>query len=321
MAVTTTSPACAAALLVGVAGACCTPVRAQDEAAMSAPAREAAKEPLPAGETVAIPMRGAGLFGRDLAMVSQVYRPPGPGPFPVVVFSHGRAPDAIDRARLKVGISNAQLRYWLARGDAVVAPIRPGYGATGGADPESNGAHFNAFGTCTSVPDYRASAAAERRTVEATLAWLQAQPWADGRHVLLAGQSAGGLATVAAAAANPAGVAGYVNFAGGNGGNPTLAPGRSCDPDQLTRLYGEFGATARLPGLWVYARNDQYFGPDAPVAWHAAFARGGSPTTFFHAPPVADGDGHGLSRHAARLWAPQLDAFLATLAFDAPPSR
>ena len=47
----------------------------------------------------------------------------------------------------------------------------------------------------------------------------------------------------------------------------------------------------------------------------------GSRTNFVHAPAVADGDGHGLSRHAPRLWAPYVEAFLATIAFDTPPAR
>ena len=244
--------------------------------------------------------------------------PAGDGPFPVVVFSHGRAPDAVDRARLKLGASNAQLHFWLARGDAVVAPIRPGYGITGGTDHENSGARFDASGHCTTRPDYPGTAAAAVRSVDATLAWLRTQPWADTRHVLLVGQSLGGLTTVAAAAKPRDGVVGYINFAGGAGGSPSLSPYHNCDPDQLTALYGEFGRTTTIPSLWVYAENDQYFGPDAPVAWHASFARGGSKTTFVHAPPVADNDGHGLSRHPARLWAPEVDRFLATI--DFPPS-
>jgi dienelactone hydrolase len=290
---------------------------ASDRPAAREPA--AAREPLPPGEPIAVPLRGAGLFGRDLAMAGTLHRPPGPGPFPVVVFLHGRAPDAADRARLDVGIGGAQLRYWLARGDAVVAPIRPGYGATGGDDAENAGVQFDGAGRCRSVPDYRAVAAAQRRSVEATLAWLREQPWADARRVLLVGQSAGGMAAVVGGAAAPDGVVGVVNFAGGTGGNPTLSRGRSCDPDQLGRLYGELGRTTRVPSLWIYARNDQFFGADAPVAWHAAFAQGGSRSTFVHAPAVSDGDGHGLSRHPRALWAPDVDAFLAPLAFDAAP--
>jgi dienelactone hydrolase len=116
------------------------------------------------------------------------------------------------------------------------------------------------------------------------------------------------------------GVVGYVNFAGGAGGNPERSPGHSCDPDQLTRMYAAFGTTTTLPNLWIYAANDQYWGADEPRAWHAAFARGGSPTTFVQVPAVADGDGHGLSRHAEALWAPSLDAFLAKTTFLARPA-
>ena len=286
----------------------------------AASAASAPLPPLPAGETVSIPMAGGGMFGGTIGMVTQVYRPPGDGPFPVVVFSHGRAPDAVARAHLKAGVSSAQLRFWLERGDAVVAPVRPGYGATGlGSDPENSGAHFDAMGHCTSNPDYRKTAEAAGRTVDATLAWLRSQPWADTHHVLLAGQSVGGLTTVTAAAHPQEGVVGYINFAGGTGGNPERSPGASCDPGQMEALYASFGRTTTVPSLWVYAMNDQYWGADVPVAWHAAFAKGGSKTTFVHAPAVADGNGHGLSSHAQRLWAPYVNDFLATI--DFPPVR
>ena len=308
------------ALVVACASIAAWPVLAQ-EVPEAAPAASAASVPLPAlpaGETVSIPVAGGGIFGGTVGMVTQLFKPPGDGPFPVVVFSHGRAPDATARAHLKVGISNAQLRFWLARGDAVVAPIRPGYGATGlGGDPENSGAHFDQMGRCNSHPDYRGTADAAARTVDATLAWLRSQPWADAHHVLLAGQSVGGLTTVAAGAHPQDGVVGYINFAGGTGGNPERSPGASCDPGQMEALYAALGRTTTLPNLWIYAMNDQFWGPDVPVAWHAAFAKGGSRTTFVHAPAVADGNGHGLSTHAQRLWAPYVDNFLATIDFPA----
>ena len=292
------------------------PALAQD----AATAVPGASAPLPAGETVSIALAGGGVFGGNIAMATQVFRPPGDGPFPVVVFSHGRASDAAARAHLKVGISNAQLRFWLERGDAVVAPIRPGYGATGlGGDPENSGARFDAMGRCTSTPSYRQTAEAAGRTIDATLAWLRSQPWADAHHVLLVGQSVGGLTTVTAGAHPQEGVVGYINFAGGAGGNPERSPGASCAPDRMEALYADLGRTTTLPNLWVYAMNDQYWGADVPVAWHAAFAKGGSKTTFVHAPAVADGNGHGLSGHAQRLWAPDVNDFLATIDFPPTP--
>ena len=263
--------------------------------------------------TVTIPVPEAS--GEVAQMVTTWFLPPGKGPFPVVLFSHGRAGSEADRDRLSQGIGRTQLAYWLGKGVAVVSPVRPGYGHSTGSDVELSGVHFDAAGRCTSKPDYRRTADAAVLSVQAALQWIRAQPWADRDDVLLVGQSVGGLATVAAAAQPLPGVVGAVNFAGGSGGSPERSPGASCDPDQLRAMYEGYGRTTKVPSLWVYAINDQYWGPDAPAAWHAAFAQGGSRTTFVHAPAVPDGDGHGLSRHAASLWAPAVDAYLAKLPF------
>jgi dienelactone hydrolase len=270
------------------------------------------------GRVATIPVREAS--GDVAQMATTTFLPPGAGPFPVVVFSHGRAAGADARAKLEVGVSKAQLRYWLAKGVAVVSPVRPGYGASTGGNVEDSGAKHDGAGRCVSRPDFRKTADAAVLTITATLAWLRAQPWADTQHVLLVGQSVGGLATVAAGALDLPGVVGYVNFAGGSGGNPDKSPGASCDPGQLESNYARYGKTTHVPSLWVYAINDQYWGRDEPAAWHAAFAKAsGSPSTFFHADAVSDGDGHGLSRHEQGLWAPAVDAFLATLPF--PPGK
>src|SRR3569833_303739 len=125
--------------------------------------------------------------GADLAMVTQVFLPPGHGPFPSVLFSHGRPPGRAGRAALAQGVSHEQLRFWLAHGAAVVAPIRPGYGPSPGDDPEQSGARHDAQGRCSTVPDFRKTADAAARTIPATLAWLKDQRWADARHVLLVG--------------------------------------------------------------------------------------------------------------------------------------
>ena len=278
-------------------------------------------------DTAKIVLHGGGTFGSDIEMDTLVYKPDGAGPFPVLLFLHGRAGDAPTRRQLRTPLSSGQVRYWLRHGLVVVAPIRPGYGTTGGPDRENDHASFQSDGRCTGKPDYRPVAQAAVVAVMASLDWLRQQPWADARRVVIEGQSVGGFASVAAGAAQLPGVLGYINFAGGAGGSPERAPGHSCDPGQLTTLYGEWGRSTKVPNVWIYAQNDQYWGPDAPRGWHAAFAAGGSATSFVSAPPVEDGDGHGLSRHASKLWAHYLDDFLArsgVLATDVrntPPSQ
>ena len=263
------------------------------------------------GRTASVAVQEA--TGDVAPMAVTWFVPPGPGPFPVVVFSHGRDPSAAGRASLSLGVQRIQVYFWLARGVAVVSPLRPGYGQVDADDVENTGVHFDPSGHCVGHADFRKTADAAARSVEATLRWLRDQPWADARQVLLVGQSVGGLATVAAAAQELPGVVGYVNFAGGTGGNPERSARASCDPGQLEALFETYGRSTTVPSLWIYALNDQFWGVAAPRAWHAAFALGGSPTTFVQAPPVPDGDGHGLSRHAPELWAPTVDAFLARL--------
>jgi dienelactone hydrolase len=300
--------------------ACPTATWAQD--ATSAPGGNiAASAPVQKSETVQITLKGAGFFGGDIDMVTQVFKPESEPPFPVVVFSHGRAPDTFSRANLVRPVSTAQVHYWLSKGFAIVAPIRPGYGKTGGSDREASGAFWDSGGTCTRRPSFGPTAETGKKAVRATVEWLHAQSWADSKKIILVGQSVGGLVTVAAGSDRLEGVMGYVNFAGGSGGNPDFSPGHSCGAGQLTALYAEAGKSTTLPNVWIYALNDQFWGPDVPSEWHAAFAAGGSPTRFVHAPAVADGNGHGLSSHAQALWSPYLDSFLQSLGLSSGPSE
>ena len=263
-----------------------------------------------AGSAV-VPVREAS--GELERMELRWFLPQGTGPFPVMLFSHGRDPSAARRARLAVGVSHAQLVFWLARGVAVVAPVRPGYGDPAEADVEDNGLRVDDAGRCVGHADFERPTVAALHAVDATLRWLRSQPWADAGHVMLVGQSVGGLVSVAAGAHSPPGVVGIVNFAGGAGGNAEHAPGSSCSPDLVEALFADYGRTTTLPSLWIYALDDQYWGAAAPRAWHAAFARGGSASTFVQAPALGDGDGHGLSRRSPALWGPAVDEFLARL--------
>ncbi len=155
-------------------------------------------------------------------------------------------------------------------------------------------------------------------TAEANLAavnWVRAQPWANKDRIVLEGRSVGGFTTVATAAANPPGVVGYINFSGGAGGMPDRAPGHSCDPEQMKTVYGQFGKTTKIPGLWLYAHNDQYWGADAPQQWFDAFAAGGSPVQFVHTDDLPGHDGHMLLTYGGKMWSRPVDAFVKQLGF------
>ncbi|RYF39775.1 MAG: dipeptidyl aminopeptidase, partial [Comamonadaceae bacterium] len=95
--------------------------------------------------------------GKTVQVSTHLYRPAGEGPFPVVIFSHGRSGNRIDRAKLQTPMPVGHGNYWIRKGVAVIAPVRPGYGDTGGADNEDQ--FFNWQGShCLGDPDYNRSA-------------------------------------------------------------------------------------------------------------------------------------------------------------------
>lgn len=260
-----------------------------------------------------LPLR---INGQRVEVVADIYKPAGAGPFPLVIFSHGRA-GSRERARLRYPIAVGHANYWLHQGVAVVAPERPGYGETGGADVEDSGAEWNGA-HCVGDPDYTRMAMNARRTVLATYEWALQQPWVRKDRILLEGQSVGGMTTIAAAALNLPGVVGAVNFSGGAGGNPHTSPGQSCRPDKLTEVYRQFGEQVRVPSLWLYARNDQYWGPTMPTVWFDAFQAGGSDAEMIETGAVQGYDGHHLLQHGAPMWRAPLAAFVKRVGLLAP---
>lgn len=255
--------------------------------------------------------------GKPVEVAAHLYKPPGDGPFPLVIYSHGRSGNPAERARLEYPMAVGHGNYWLRRGFTVVAPVRVGYGATGGPDVEHPGTRWRGA-VCDSDPDFTRAALNARRTVAAVHEWAVRQPWVRADRILLVGQSMGGMTAVAAGAANLPGVVGAVNFAGGAGGHPSVSPGRSCKPEALADTWRSFGREIKVPNLWLYAANDQYWGAETPKAWHDAFKEGGSDTELVMTPALEGRDGHQLLLHGARLWSPPLDAFLRRIGLTAP---
>ena len=98
-----------------------------------------------------------------------------------------------------------------------------------------------------------------------------------------------------------------INFAGGRG---SRADNDVCDEAALVRAFATMGKTSRVPMLWVYARNDKFFGPELAQRMHAAFTAAGGHARLIDAPAFGR-DGHRLfSAIGAPVWTPMVDAFL-----------
>jgi len=274
-----------------------------------ATAQDGSRNPEPVPVINKITVKGAGTFGGDVDMVTQVFKPDGTAPFPVLLFSHGRPGDAFDRTGLKYPVPLGHVRYWLQKGYALVAPIRPGYGETGGSDRENAGSRYDTFGDCISKADHASTANFSKTAMLAAIDWVRTQPWAQIDRILLEGQSVGGLATVALCATNLPGILGCINFAGGSGGSPT-SRGKVCSPEVINALMSEWGKSTRVPNIWFYAPNDSYWGEETPKQWHKAFAAGGSPTTFIVTTAVPGADGHSLLYRGGKMWSIPLNDWL-----------
>jgi dienelactone hydrolase len=227
-----------------------------------------------------------------------VLRPKGMGPFPIVVLSHGSPRSAAERRMDGRQRLTAQSEPFISMGYAVIVPTRRGYGHSGGEWAEG-------FGPC-SDPDYYAAGLETARDVRAAVDAVRAQPWADTRKVILAGQSAGGFGSVAAASQPFDGLVAVINFAGGRG---SMDADKVCAESRLVDAMARYGGAARVPELWLYSANDRFFGPSLARRMYDAFVRSGGKAEFVEAPATGL-DGHAYFARAVDDWAPRVRRFL-----------
>lgn len=256
---------------------------------------------------VSVPMTEHGLFGDHTRnLVATTYMPDGPGPFPLIVLSHGNPQNAYDRVKVGRYRKLAQIREFVHLGFAVIVPIRRGYGDTGGSFEEGTGI------SCTN-PDFEKAGHEAAQDLLATIAFADTLPQIDRDHVILVGQSAGGFASVAAASYAPKGLVAVVNFSGGRGGRPAQHPGDPCGPERMRDTYAHFATTIRVPILWHYVENDMYFG-SAPKSWFRAFQQaGGRGELVYEAPFGRDGHGMFAADRAIPIWLPHFKRFVSSV--------
>jgi dienelactone hydrolase len=261
---------------------------------------------LPAGSAAAAGTESAILIpdpAAGVAMHATLFRPPGKGPFPLALINHGSEEDEWGRATMDMPSFPGVTDFLLAHGYAVVVPLRPGHGATGGPYLETQGSCRNA--------DFVKAANATADSIAVAIDYMTKQPFIRPRGVLVVGNSAGAWGGVALAGRNLASVAAIVGFAPGRGGHEYNRPGNNCAPDRLVAAAGAFGSTARTPALWLYAANDTYFPPDLSRRMADAYRNAGGKLDYELLPPVGR-EGHGLIlADGAATWAPYLEKFLA----------
>ena len=153
-------------------------------------------------------------------IATHVMRPQIAGRLGAVILNHGAGATARERREESPELMRAAALEFAERGYAVFLPLRSGFGATGGALGEY-------VGSCES-PDYLRGMSAAADDIMAVYAFVRRLPYVDPSRIILAGQSAGGLAALFAAGREPPGLAAVLAFAAGMGGDPCAHPGTPC---------------------------------------------------------------------------------------------
>ncbi|WP_296650565.1 CocE/NonD family hydrolase [Paraburkholderia sp.] len=235
----------------------------------------------------------------DITLETTIYRPEGPGPFPMVVFNHGKIlGDPRNQARSDP-VSFA--REFVRRGYVVVAPNRRGFAGSGG-DYVQDGC------------DVASNGLDQAADVAATVAYMSKQPYVDANHIVVAGTSHGGLATIAYGTEAAQGVRALINFSGGL--RQDTCKGWQ---DNLTQAFGGYGGKARVASLWLYGDNDSVWTRDLVTRMYAAYhdAQTAEALPAASAKLVDFGayknDAHRLvgDRDGVKIWWPQVEVFLA----------
>ncbi|MFP4904983.1 dienelactone hydrolase family protein, partial [Paraburkholderia sp. BR14261] len=246
-------------------------------------------------QVIRVPVDASG----DVTLETTIYRPNGPGPFPMVIFNHGKIPGDPHLQSRSDPLSFA--REFVRRGYVVVAPNRQGFAESGGSYQQDG---------C----DVANNGLGQAADVASTIAYMSKQPYVDASQIIVAGTSHGGLATMAYGTEAANGVRALINFSGGL--RQDACTGWQ---NNLTQAFGDYGGKARVASLWLYGDNDSVWSPDLVAKMFAAYrdAQTGEDHPAATAKLVDFGayknDAHRLvgDRDGVKIWWPTVEAFLA----------
>ncbi len=232
-----------------------------------------------------------------------LFRPPGDGPFPLVVIAHATTQNVLRRAQMPQPEYRALAAWLVGRGFAVLVPERLGHGATGGKYLEDQRGCDDA--------DYARSGRATADEIAAAAGFVRRQPFIGPDGMVVIGHSAGGWGALALAREDPKNIAVIIAFAPGRGGHANDFPNQVCAPHTLVSAASEFGKTARVKVTWLVAANDSYFSHVLSKQLADAFRSAGGQVDF-RALPAYGSEGHWLPETEAgvKLAASELDRAL-----------
>jgi dienelactone hydrolase len=209
----------------------------------------------------------------------------------------------------------AGLAMWFAKqGNLVVVPVRPGFGAAALSLPDEGvfSAYLGTVGKCSEA-NFRNPGLAVAAVDQWVIDYFIEQKLSASEGVVVVGESGGGWGAIALSSKNNKAISAIVTFAAGRGGRVDGKPNNNCAPDKLIDTAREFGQTARTPMLWIYIKNDTFFGPELSQRLFEAYTGAGGKAEY-HLMPDFGQEGHSFfgSPETIPIWSPLVTRFLET---------
>lgn len=240
--------------------------------------------------------------GHEWTMRGHVCRPPAQAQVPLAVVNHGSISNKAEREVMEPESCDGPIARWfVAHGFAAAFVLRLGHGKSG--SPWLEAFHCTRAG-------FRQSGLETARQIQAIVEAASRLPHISADRVVVVGHSAGGWGTIAYASQAHANVVAAINISGGRGGHYLNLPNSNCHPEHLIEAAADFGETAKLPMLWVYARNDSFFGPTLVQALQRAFSAAGGTARLVET-AASGSEGHALFYENPDIWGPLFADYLA----------
>jgi dienelactone hydrolase len=199
----------------------------------------------------------------EFRMETTLFLPPGEGPFPLLIVNHGKDP-GLPKKQIRDRFSHLA-KAFVSRGYAVMVPMREGFSRSSGP--------FSHYACNMTQNGY-----IQARDIEAAWRFARNSNAFDADHIIIAGQSFGGLAALAFATQKYSGVQAVINFSGG-------LRDRTCAWEPaLIAAFQEYGALNKIPSLWLYGENDSIFNPALVSRLTEAFQKAGGQARVIHYP-------------------------------------
>jgi dienelactone hydrolase len=247
--------------------------------------------------------------GKPVRLEVVIDKPPGDGPFPLLVVNHGSTGRGNNPALFTETSSNPVFAAMFVRKGYMVAfPQRRGRGKSEGLYDEG----FNVDRSQGYACDPKQSLPGADRAltdIAAAVEVLRQRPDVAGQPILMAGISRGGILSIAYAGMHPREVAGVINFVGGWMGEacPTAS--------EINVTLFKRGGTFPNPTLWLYGNHDPFYSLDHSRANFAAFQAAGGKGSFFDF-EVPGGNGH-MVIYSPPLWTDNVDRYLQAIGAEA----